>query len=281
MEAEKVFPVSPCTEDEEEQNKNERFKGELLMGIGQPSQLNSNTCETPVLCKAQKVARFRFKAGLESLAPVEKDTNETGKPKKGIPSDLYATQVLPWLYLGAVYDASREEEIKRLHITHIINLQQETPYKQFDSVQYLHISVTDHSDSPISRYFDAALSYLDDARAANGVVLVHCRQGISRSATIIIAYLMRMLQIPYKLAKDLVWRRRPVINPNLGFVAALESYQEYLNIPSGIPLPEYKPLLLEHGLGSPLVEDDAPSSPDSPPVTSPKTAPPFASLGFS
>eukprot|EP00755_Sulcionema_specki_P032232 Sspe_Gene.98311::Locus_71747_Transcript_1_1_Confidence_1.000_Length_1299::g.98311::m.98311 len=137
----------------------------------------------------------------------------------------------------------------------------------------------DHSDSPISDHFTDVIQWMEDARRDGGRILVHCRQGISRSATITIAYLMSVLKIPYKLAHDVVRRLRPVINPNLGFVAALEAFQEQIGVDSTVPLESFKPRLEQYQLFSHLTDPDCPV--DDSPCRSPKTAPPFASLGFS
>jgi predicted protein tyrosine phosphatase len=56
-------------------------------------------------------------------------------------------------------------------------------------------------------------------------VLVHCAMGMSRSATMVIMYLMRKYQINYKLAFDIVKTRREIIDPNDGFMAKLKAYE--------------------------------------------------------
>ena len=57
-------------------------------------------------------------------------------------------------------------------------------------------------------------------------VLVHCQSGISRSATVVIAYVMKKHQIPLIQAYSLVIEKRPVINPNDGFFRALQDFEE-------------------------------------------------------
>jgi hypothetical protein len=53
-------------------------------------------------------------------------------------------------------------------------------------------------------------------------VLIHCHQGVSRSATITIAYLMKRLSWNYEQAYAYVKERRPCIYPNKGFVKQLK-----------------------------------------------------------
>ena len=59
-------------------------------------------------------------------------------------------------------------------------------------------------------------------------VLVHCSQGASRSATIVIAYLMWSKKMPYKEALEFVKKKRSVIRPNPGFKAQLELFEKEL-----------------------------------------------------
>jgi len=55
-------------------------------------------------------------------------------------------------------------------------------------------------------------------------VLVVCTAGISRSAAIIIAYLIKHHKMPYTVAFNTVKRARVFINPNVGFERALKKY---------------------------------------------------------
>lgn len=59
--------------------------------------------------------------------------------------------------------------------------------------------------------------FIDDARAQGGRVLVHCSQGVSRSATVAIAYCMWKLALSYDEVFDHVKKIRHVVSPNVGF----------------------------------------------------------------
>jgi hypothetical protein len=55
----------------------------------------------------------------------------------------------------------------------------------------LRIPISDMEEEDIGCYFDEARSFIDSAAAAGGAVLVHCHEGKSRSATLVLAYFMK------------------------------------------------------------------------------------------
>ena len=61
-----------------------------------------------------------------------------------------------------------------------------------------------------------------------GSVLIHCQMGISRSATVAIAYLMKYHSFSRDAAYQYVKERRPLINPNPGFWSQLQLFQARL-----------------------------------------------------
>jgi protein-tyrosine phosphatase len=79
-----------------------------------------------------------------------------------------------------------------------------------------------------STWFASTFQFIDEALKHRGKVLVHCAAGVSRSATIIIAYLMSRCGISYGQALAHVKARRPIVNPNEGFVQILQSYDRAL-----------------------------------------------------
>jgi Dual specificity phosphatase, catalytic domain len=80
-----------------------------------------------------------------------------------------------------------------------------------------------HADIPeenIMCVLHDCFDFIDDARSKGGRVLVHCSQGVSRSATIVIAYCMWKLALPYDDVVDHAKKIRHVISPNVGFQCA-------------------------------------------------------------
>jgi len=67
---------------------------------------------------------------------------------------------------------------------------------------------------------------IDESRQKNEGILVHCMAGVSRSASVVIAYLMFKNKKPYKEVRSIVQRIRSFINPNEGFVQQLVLYEQ-------------------------------------------------------
>jgi protein-tyrosine phosphatase len=77
-------------------------------------------------------------------------------------------------------------------------------------------------------YLDEFIAFIHKARESGGQVLVHCNQGVSRSASIVIAYLMYKDKVSYSQAYMIAAGARPSIKPNYGFEQQLQKYEQRL-----------------------------------------------------
>lgn len=138
-----------------------------------------------------------------------------------------ATEIVDNLFLGGWGDAQSLVELERNNIRCILNLADDCDSVSFPGIDVRKFGMRDHSDENISSVFSACLTFIESALQTNKGILVHCRLGISRSATVVIAYLMThgdgstCQRMSYDRAFDYVKKLRPEINPNLGFTLAL------------------------------------------------------------
>lgn len=77
-------------------------------------------------------------------------------------------------------------------------------------------------------HIEAANSFIAAARARGGAVLVHCYAGQSRSAALVIAYLMQAEGLGLMDAWQLTRAGRPCAQPNSGFLRQLALYGKRL-----------------------------------------------------
>ncbi|ETO15923.1 Dual specificity phosphatase, catalytic domain containing protein [Reticulomyxa filosa] len=91
-------------------------------------------------------------------------------------------------------------------------------------------NVVDREDFPIKQVFHKAYKLIDETLFEHKKsVLVHCNMGVSRSATIVIAYLIKKCCLNYQEAYTLLKQCRKEINPNRGFVKQLLEWEKECN----------------------------------------------------
>jgi protein-tyrosine phosphatase len=93
---------------------------------------------------------------------------------------------------------------------------------------YKVVLALDDPKEQLSRYFKECLEFVHSALAEGGIVLVHCFAGVSRSASVVLAYLMRHHSMTLTKAVTLVRNKRSWINPNPGFVVQLRRFEAWL-----------------------------------------------------
>ena len=88
------------------------------------------------------------------------------------------------------------------------------------------LDIDDMPDYPIEKHFEEANKLIGGQMELGSNTLVVCTAGISRSAAIVIAYLIKELRMPYQIAYNKVKRARVYVNPNVGFERVLLKYAE-------------------------------------------------------
>ncbi|XP_070796380.1 dual specificity protein phosphatase 15 isoform X2 [Pituophis catenifer annectens] len=132
-------------------------------------------------------------------------------------------KILPGLFLGNIVDAKDLDQLSRNEITHIVSIH-ESPQPFIPGITYLRIVLPDTPEANIKQHFKKCINFIHSCRLQGGTCLVHCLAGISRSTTIVLAYLMAVTQLGWLEALEAVKAVRPVANPNLGFRRQLEEF---------------------------------------------------------
>jgi len=142
--------------------------------------------------------------------------------------DFDAQEIVPNLFLGDVYAAHNTKELKKRNITHIVTCTVGVAPPFPETFQYKHLKILDCAAETIHEHFPETSSFIADALAEGGKVLVHCIRGVSRSATIVCAYLMTAFKISHIEAVHRVRSKRPIARPNYGFMMQLEMFAREL-----------------------------------------------------
>lgn len=156
----------------------------------------------------------------------------------------HSSEILPWLFLGGYRNADNEVELtKRTRISHLLNLAHECNMRETcreeidkfwqiegyskDYFTYKKIDWTDTADQDIKPLLGEAVEFVKQAHDAdaNHHVLVHCVQGISRSSSVVIAYLVLHEGMTLKDAYDKVKAARSTIDPRPNFLDALGEFE--------------------------------------------------------
>ncbi|XP_026883765.2 dual specificity protein phosphatase 2 [Electrophorus electricus] len=134
-------------------------------------------------------------------------------------------EILPFLFLGSAHHSSRRETLERCGITAVLNVSSSCPNLFEEELRYMTLRVEDSLAADIRVLFPEAIQFIDSVKESGGCVLVHCQAGISRSATICLAYLIHAQRVRLDEAFDFVKRRRQVISPNLAFMGQLLQFE--------------------------------------------------------
>ncbi|KAM4526801.1 dual specificity protein phosphatase 13A-like [Fundulus diaphanus] len=136
-------------------------------------------------------------------------------------------EVWPNIYIGNVAVAQNKAVLLNLGITHVLNAahskQGSRGNQSFygNDFVYFGIPADDSTHFDLDVYFQPAADFIHKAlKSPGGKVLVHCIMGMSRSSTLVLAYLMIYHHLPLKQALQKVIQKR-AIYPNRNFLALL------------------------------------------------------------
>ncbi|KAG5677145.1 hypothetical protein PVAND_006927 [Polypedilum vanderplanki] len=147
-----------------------------------------------------------------------------------VPFYFGISEILPTLYLCGACAVVRPETLEQLEIKFVINATVELPDTPLpdDRPEYMRVPIKDVRESNLIEFFDQVADKIEKTRKKDGKSLVHCVAGVSRSASLVIAYLMKYSNMSLKQAFHHVRSIRPQVRPNVGFFKQLIEYEQRL-----------------------------------------------------
>jgi protein-tyrosine phosphatase len=137
--------------------------------------------------------------------------------------------IVDHLYLGDRLISESEKWMKENKITLIINCTKNVPSNFAHKIKSIRVPIDDTEYTSIQQYLEDVSEIIDFEISKGGNVLVHCWAGISRSASMVIAYLMWKYCLSYNNAYKYVHNCRSIISPNIGFIYQLKTFKMHKN----------------------------------------------------
>ena len=151
-----------------------------------------------------------------------------------------AQQVVPRVWLGPLAPAESKDWLMAKGITHVLDATggwrrrvsalgsgwAHEPPPASDEHVHLQLAAEDRADFDISPLLPRAVAFIRRALSEPaGAILVHCHSGVSRSATIVAAFLIEVHSVSLRCAMRVLCDARPACRPNAGFERALVRWE--------------------------------------------------------
>lgn len=158
-----------------------------------------------------------------------------------VSTEFTANSITNRIYIGDLASASNEEELKKNGITHVVSVINGGS-EIFEDINYKIIHINDDEWVDIKAHFADVVQYIENTLTENNdnKIMVHCQRGVSRSVSVVMAYLLKTKNDQNKISKENIKdeveqtlkeikEHRPIAEPNTGFMKKLEEYVKELN----------------------------------------------------
>lgn len=169
---------------------------------------------------------LRRRYGRQSSSEAGSGRGEAGHEKR---RPVNCNKICTGIIIGNGETVCDLNYLKSAGVTHVLNTaEQHVSVSQAryaaHGIQYLGFHVDDLPHCNISRYFHRTTEFIHRAVTGGGLVAVNCYMGLSRSASVVIAYLMTKHEMSLERALGFVKKSRNV-RPNEGFVRQLKDLE--------------------------------------------------------
>ena len=131
------------------------------------------------------------------------------------------THIIDNIFLGNSFNSSNILTLKKFGIEKIINVTQEIPNSFEDEIEYLRVPIRDTRDNFIETHLEDTYNFI--MKNNKHQLLVHCYMGSSRSAAVVVYYLIKNKNLSLDDAINYVNLKRDLVNINENFVNELKN----------------------------------------------------------
>ncbi|XP_008422418.1 protein phosphatase Slingshot homolog 1 isoform X1 [Poecilia reticulata] len=140
-----------------------------------------------------------------------------------------ATLIFDHVYLGSEWNASNLEELQNCGVGYILNVTREIDNFFPGMFSYHNVRVYDEDATDLLAHWNDTYNFIVKAKKNNSKCLVHCKMGVSRSASTVIAYAMKEYGWSLEKAYNYIKQKRGIAQPNAGFMRQLAEYEGILD----------------------------------------------------
>lgn len=196
---------------------------------------------------------------MSTTADTENNTDVNGDPigfsthvlptMRRLEGFVEAQPVRRLVAIGPELAARSPRQLQRLGVSAVLSVNGRRPWLAGSAAvsRFKVVDLDDEFCAPLLEHLEEAVGFMRECVASGEGCLVTCTAGMSRSASVVIAYLMSEEGLPLRDAFKAVRAARPFIRPNAGFVAQLEAYERQLHrekaAPTTLPPPTVPPRL--------------------------------------
>ena len=227
----KIQNFNNSTMKNNQENNNQNSKNTFIVS---PTKDIGNT--TVIIIKqSSKERRMKYLRGKSQLSEEKKECLichkyiETHLIK--IHFNSHSSKIFNWMFLGTFSNACDIEELRRIGVNYVLNCAAECQNTHLpDDIIELHLNIRDEKKFDLSPFFEESNKFINKAKMSGGALLIHCKYGISRSVSLIIAYLIKYLGFSVVRALNFLRNIKQQINPNEGFLEQLSEYEKNIKI---------------------------------------------------
>jgi len=139
-------------------------------------------------------------------------------------------EIIDNVFVGNYAFALNKKMLLDNKITYILNCGNglKNFYEKERIFKYLHIPLYDSKTQELESYTQKINNFIEEGSTNNNKILIHCGEGVSRSAAVCLLYLITKKGMTFSKAKETFTKKRAACCPNDGFVLKLK--QKSLNL---------------------------------------------------